>query len=373
MEGFGHPPTTAFWFLPLAYFEKALAAEFLGISACNCLAWSLYICARELEVKAPVLWSVLLFSWTMTTQGMLMHWDAVQLSAHIALSLTLFWMYLRRGRDVAAGVMLGIALSLKLFPGVLALMLLFGGRFRALVACATVFSLISLVMCSGFGFDAWPQFFAQQPAIAGPWIGSIRNASLQGLILRALVPVCVMPAPSSQLGSMIATGISVVLLGASWLASRHALAMARRLDPRAIDLPFALFSVLAVFVNAWTWEHYSLLIITPCYIVVVNCWRALEDTYSAWLEELVATKRLILDSLILVLSVASVLGVMKMFAMDIHVKAFLADHYRRTHLSGLHFYAHLFEVISWLPWALMLVVCLGLAWHRDGPRQSRIT
>ncbi len=368
--GFGHPPTNAFWFLPLARFDKALAAELVNLSGCLFLGLHLYICGRELKVKAPVLWMVLLFSFIMTTPGMLLHWDAIQLSTHIAFLLTLSWMYLRRGRDVPAGIMLGMALSLKLFPGVLVLLLLFAGRLRAVVVCAVVFSTTSLVMTAVFGLEAWPLFFAQQPAIAEPWIGSVRNASLQGIVLRAFTPVCEMPAPPSSLGSLIAAGISLILLGACWFASRRALAVSRKVDPRAIDLPFALFSVLGVFINAWTWEHYGLLIITSCYIVAVNSWRALASTFRAWLDEVVPHKKLVGEVVAYAITLLSVLSVMKMFAMSISLKVSLPGHYRHTRWPELHTYVHFFEVINWLPWVLMLLLCLGLVWYRGRAQGS---
>lgn len=369
MSGFGHPPTAVFWFLPIARFDKAVAAELLSLSTCLFLGLHLYLCGRELEVKTPLLWTVLLFAWIMTTQGMLMHWDAIQLSAQIALALTLCWMYLRRGHDVPAGIMLGIAVCLKLFPGALVLMLLVARRFRAVLACTLVFATASLIMTSVFGWEAWPLFFEQQPAIAEHWIGSVRNASVQGVVLRLLTPVCLMPARPSPIGGAIATCVSLLLLGLSWLASRRALAKARRVDPRAIDLPFALFSLLGVFSNAWIWEHYSLLMITSGYIVMVSSWRALARAYRAWLDEVAPHKQLVVEALLAGLTILTIAATMKMFSMNIFAKILLPGLYRRTEWPSLHAYVHFFEVISWLPWALMLLLCLGLTWYRGRPLQ----
>ena len=363
--GVGHPPTTEFWFLPIARFDKALASELIGLTTWVFLGIHLYVCGRELEIKAPLLWATLIFSWILTTQGMQMHWHAIQLSEHIALPLTLCWMYLRRGREIPAGIMLGIALCLKLFPGVLVLLLLVGGRIRAVVACTIVFVIASAVMTAGFGLQAWPLFFHQQTLISPDWIGHVRNASIQGIVLRLITPVCTVQARPSVVASVTAGSIAVVMFAVSWFASRRALSYARKVDPRAIDLPFALFSVLSVFANAWTWEHYSVLMLTAGYIVVVTSWRAFAAKFRAYLDELSPRRELVKEGLIELVTLLSVAAVIKMFDMDIYAKERLIDMWRTSKLPVYHHFLHFFEIINWLPWALMVLLCLGLVWYRS--------
>ncbi len=367
----GHPPTTAFWFLPLALLEKSIAAEVINWSTFLFLLLQIYLCARELKYPAPVVVTTLVFGWMLTTDGMTMHWHAVQLSEQIAFPLTICWVCLRRRKDVPAGIALGIAATLKLFPGVLMLMLLFTRRFRAFLASVGAYLVVAAVMTATCGFKCWPLYIAQQDVLTRSWMGSVRNASLHGIILRATSPICVSDVFPNRLATVLGTIAGLVLLGFAALLARRALRHTRDVDPRSIDLPFALFSTVAVFVNPWIWEHYHVFLIQPAFVLLAVFVAAFRSALRAWLDEQLAHGAFVRRAVLLAFAIGGLFAVVCLFGTNIYAKMQLEGLWRRNPLPWYHRQLHLMEIVGWLPWVIMIVLCMLAAWYLS-PRPSAL-
>jgi uncharacterized membrane protein len=122
--GFGHPPTTSFWFIPLAKVGYPVMSEIVAILTLVALLFHFIICARELDLPAKTAFVLLPFGLVLQMTWFRDHLVVVQISEIIAFLFTLSWYFLRRGREIEAGVTLGAACTLKLFPGVLVLFFL---------------------------------------------------------------------------------------------------------------------------------------------------------------------------------------------------------------------------------------------------------
>ncbi len=133
----GWPPTTGFWFLPMTDFPKAIVAELMSITIFILLVPHLYLTAKTLKWPAPLSVAILGTGLVMSTIWAQYHFDIIQVSEHIAFLYVIAWLCLRRGMDVRAGICIGAAMTLKLFPGLMVVMLLLGRRWRG-VAAATV-------------------------------------------------------------------------------------------------------------------------------------------------------------------------------------------------------------------------------------------
>ena len=186
--GVGHPPTTAFWFLPFAALSLNGMSTSLGIIVLGMLFVQLFIICRELGLPRPLLFASTWYALTVPAPWFFWHISLAQVSVPIAFFVVIGWYCLRHGRDVSAGVSLGLAASFKLFPGVLMLFLLVTGRVRAFLASVIAFGTVAALMTARFGADAWFMFFVQQREIGRQWIGHIRNRSFHGIVLRLLAP-----------------------------------------------------------------------------------------------------------------------------------------------------------------------------------------
>jgi alpha-1,2-mannosyltransferase len=359
----GHPPTTSFWRIPLAPLEKAIAAEVIDLANLFLLALSIYLCARELKVPAPAAVCALVWAWFLTTDGMTNHWHAVQISAEIAFYLVLGWVYLRRGADIPAGVAVGVAATFKLFPGVIILFLLIARRYRAFLAASATYLGVGAVMTARYGLRSWQQFLFQQGEQGGFWVGHVRNASLQGIVLRVISPLCVSTPMANTRTSVISGVASALLLVVAAVISRRMLKDARERNPHSIDLPFALFTVLATFLNPWIWEHYQVLLIQPVFVLVVSVWTSFRQTWRAWLDEQAPNSALARHGVALLFVVSGVCASAYMVATNQYAKTEIESLWRAHPSPWYHRYLHLMEAFNWLPWVIILLLCMLATWH----------
>jgi hypothetical protein len=341
--GFGHPPTTPFWFLPLASVAENELSHALAPFVIVALAVHCVVVARELRLAWPALLGATLAIGVLSTSWMIDHLSVAQCSELIALAYVIAWVCLRRDRDVCAGLAIGAACTFKLFPGVMVLMLVVARRWRAVAAAAGAYLSVALLMTMRYGLAAWWMFIRQQRAIADMWIGDIRNGSLYGIVLRAFMPVCTQQTGPTTAATATTAVVSLALIGGAAWITRGALRAGRR-----IDLPFALWSVISVEVNPWVWEHYGVLLILPLLILVAALWRAREQLgrIRGW--------ALALGGSLLACAIARTLAVEMSLKRLIRIAWFHGD---RSH----HLAMHVYEVLNWAPWVALLAALFPLA------------
>jgi hypothetical protein len=271
------------------------------------------------------------------------HFAQGQISELIAFLYLVCWLFARRGRDTAAGVALGAACTLKLFPGALAILFAVQRRWRALVAAAAAYGTVAVIMTVRFGWRAWRQFFAQQAGIGDFWLASVRNGSLTGIVLRQFSPACE-PAPIARWGLTLGTLLSLVMLaiGAllAWRAARG----------RGFDLAFALFSVMSFFANPWVWEHYNVFMLLPLGVALAG---------------LSAARRRGLGDGALVAGATAVVASAALIMLPMWAKATLVGRIG-VWSPAEHLALHLLEVAHWLPFVLTIVVLMALLAREPG-------
>jgi hypothetical protein len=345
--GFGHPPTTPFWFLPLTRWHIEMMGIVVAYVTMFMLLLHAVIIAYELDCPAPPATAALLFTAVLSTSWFRDHLRMAQLSEAIALFYVLAWYCLRQKRDVAGGAMLGLATTLKLFPGLMVLFLLLSRRWAAFVAACVSWLVVATIMTWRYGIVCWPQFFALQGAIANQWVANIRNSSLHGIVLRLFWPVCVHGGPVLPASSAIAITLTLLLLAGAWWLSRPALA-------ERIDLPFALFALLSFFVNPWSWEHYNVLVVLPFMLALTTLLRGAGRT---------------LPLAIVLVGMALLAAIVWMLDLDIALKRQLLAQYHDRPSSALHVRLHLYEVFNWLPQVLLMAILTTLLWWQERQRR----
>jgi hypothetical protein len=374
--GFGHPPTTSFWFIPLAKVGYPVMSEIVAILTLVALLFHFIICARELDLPAKTAFVLLPFGLVLQMTWFRDHLVVVQISEIIAFLFTLSWYFLRRGREIEAGVTLGAACTLKLFPGVLVLFLLLTRRFRGVAAACVTYLAIAIYMTAGYGLRAWPDFFHQQGPIASFWIGHIRNSSLHGIFARLFRPMCErlldnpqifeiigalrkLPSVPAVPGSAWAMVASVLLLAFCWWISKR-----EALRTASIDAPYTLFSAVAVFVNPWVWEHYYALLLTPAFVLTAGALRRSKELWRLIVNVNRPARMLTRTGVELILLAAAVLAIVMLISLETERKMDLWRQYSNLRNAnqpippGLHARMHWWEVLNWLPW---VVAITGLA------------
>jgi hypothetical protein len=345
LPSFGHPPTTPLWYLPFTGFGIYDLNQVFGHLLLVLLLLHFIILAAELRAPVPIVTALLGYALVSDTSWWQNHVAMIQISEPIAFLYLLAWVFLRRGHETSAGVMIGLALTLKPYAGLLVIMLLVGRRWRGAIAAAGVYLAFAAVATWRFGWACWGQYLATLPATQNQWTGNLRNGSVQGIVLRWWFPAGGPRAHTTPTATAVATLISLGLVAALVLSTRRSLARKPSSPPidSDVDLPFALFATASAWLNPVVWEHYYVTLIQPLGVALFAAWRQRGPKWLAW--ALGTTSVLVAVGLLL--------------SIDMHEKG-------RLLAAGAHRLLHLYEVANWLPWPLMLLSCGLLHWHRRG-------
>jgi hypothetical protein len=346
-EGVGHPPTTSFYALPLALLPLSWMSPILGSIVLGLFFVEALLLGRELKGPVPWATAMLLLGILVNAPFMLYHLGIAQMSGLIGFLFFLGWRALRRNQDLWAGLWLGFACTMKLFPGLVVLLLVLMRRWRAVFTAAAVWLVVAIVMTSRFGLQSWSEFAASEPRIVDYWIGHASNASLQGVMLRILHPACQGQSMSDPKASALAAGASLLLLGLFvWLSWPILKKSGPKASPgESIDLPFALFVLLAMMSNPFYFEHYNLLLLLPFALAAAALRRASGAGLPRW-----ATVGLALG----------LLGAAACLSTPPNLARVLLFNARRS--ERIHLRAHFLEFTTGAPTPLLMVVCALLLW-----------
>ncbi len=195
-----------------------------------------------------------------------------QLSLLLFLLVSAGWLAARRGRDGLAGIVLGLALSLKLFTGLFVLLFLLQRRWRLLLWLGGAFVVCTLAALPAGGLESYRQY----RAILGgtDWYAASWNASFAGFFARIFggsrnVPLFDSPL-LAQLLTAAATAGTVALL--VWVV----LAQGRVTVAVRFDVGFAATVVAMLLVSPLGWMYYFPLLLIPGAVL----WRLAEDLPS---------------------------------------------------------------------------------------------
>jgi hypothetical protein len=220
---------------------------------------------------------------------------------------------------------------------------------------------VAALMTSGYGIDCWKLFLQQQGHLSELWAGSIRNASLHGIVLRLITPSCKAQATPSLFSSAVAGILGLALLALAWrLSARYAK------HSRSIDVPFALFSVLSAFTNPWIWEHYVVFLILPMLVVLSKVSENVESRFLEWTREKADWRKLTRPAAAWLASTGTLLGILYVLRDDWALKVRLFERHLALGASpeatSIHWKMHYYEVTNWLPWVALIVMLGSLLW-----------
>lgn len=182
--------------------------------------------------------------------------------------LTLGWVADRRGYQLGAGLAVGVAAGLKLFPGFVLLYFLAAGRWRAAVGLVVGAVALNAAALGVFGVGAFEAYVRDVMPSLQVFQSGWRNLSINGWMLRFLDPHPTQAGPDAYRNHTLALGLTgaaallvVSLVGwAAWRSKRTA-------DP---DRGWAVALVGMLLVSPITWQHYLVILVAPLGILAVR-------------------------------------------------------------------------------------------------------
>jgi alpha-1,2-mannosyltransferase len=248
---FIYPPPLAFILMPFPSYQAAWWGW--GIFSIICWLGSLGLILRELwpsiRRRLAPMWRPLLVAALINFPPVESHlfWGQTQLL--LLLLLTISWICLRRRRAGLAGVLLGLAIALKLFPALLIAPLLVQRRWRCItVALATAAGVFAL----SFALVGWDQGYYYLTRVlpeVDRSLSGVSNATTSiGAVLRGATG-------NSDLSYWLSLVIRLAVVAAAALAAARVIG--------APDQALAIGTTTLALAPPVVWEHYFVLLYLP--------------------------------------------------------------------------------------------------------------
>jgi hypothetical protein len=256
-----HPPFAVLVAVPFATLEYRYAHLAWNLVTFVCFVGAVALVVRGLEIPFP--WPAI-FPTVILLLGnpVLVQIHQGQLNFVLGTLVIAAWAADRADRPRLAGIAIGLAGALKLYPLFLLAYFAFTRRWGGLVAGIASFLAANAITAAVFGAGAFRDYFGVVvPTIAGQFQTNWQNISLTGFWLRLfetdLLRQCLAPNDAALAGHVIAKSMSLGVVGLiAW-------ACVRATDSNDRDRAFALTVVGMLLVSPITWGHYSLLLVMP--------------------------------------------------------------------------------------------------------------
>ena len=252
-------PLHTLFLAPLAFCDFQTAFWIWSIFSYSCgLIAALLVAARSFKSLTPALvlglW-ILLFAYFPTFVTAYLG----QFSLTLLLLISLIWMTSRERRDYAAGAILGIALSLKVFLGLFLLFFVLLRRWRMVLIAFASAILLNLLPATVLGFQP---YFNYLKIIANlPWHDSSWNPSFAGFFVRVFSRSAVTSLSSAPAiaTALIYCSSLILIAGICYLALRPEMPRC----PDSFDLGFSLTLVAMLLISPYGWIYYFTALMVP--------------------------------------------------------------------------------------------------------------
>jgi alpha-1,2-mannosyltransferase len=262
-ELYVYPPVLALIFYPLVTYQLAWWV-WAGISIV-CWGAALGLLVRELvrtefgqQLRQSIWWPVFLAA-LINFPPVLVHFTWGQVQLPLLLLLTLAWLCLRRDRPAAAGVLIGLAIALKLFPLLLLAPLFVQRRWRCVAAALGVAALVLVLSFAAVGWQQTVFYFAKVLPEVNKQNDMYDNYSV-AVVLKEWMSYTF---PSD----LVANLLRLAFLGLICLAALR--------RPRAADQALALGATALFWLPPVVWSHYYVLAFLPLFDLIMRAPRRL--------------------------------------------------------------------------------------------------
>ncbi len=268
-----HPPASVLVSLPFAPPEYATAFLAWGLTSLMALGISLWLMMRSRGLGYSA-WALLpIGSLLLTSNSLAQQVNQGQWNLFLLLMIVGVWYAERHDRALLAGLLIGLAAAIKIFPAYLGLYLLMRRRWDGVVGCAVGFLLANLITLVVLGGACYVDYVQR----VLPEVGTFRdwwpNASVAGYFDKLLhapsghvQPLWFAP-QLAKIGFVLSFVVITSLAGwKCWTAtSRH-----------EQDQAFSVCVIAMLLLSPITWDHYFLLLLLPLLVM----WRGLPPSFG---------------------------------------------------------------------------------------------
>jgi len=288
-----HPPASVLIVAPFALLDYPTAMIAWNLVSLGLLVVAVTLLLRSLSLRLPV--AALVPAAAMLLMSPPVHIQVSQGQFNFVLLALIVgaWLSARTDRPVLAGVLIGGAAAIKLFPALLLVHYALRRQWRIVISGSVVLTALTAISVAIVGTDAAGEYATRVVPAVDSLKGAWRNVSLHGLWWKLLSPGTGVTYVAGQVPSITQVKIdpvvrsaalagwaslgSVLLLLVFWI--RGVLATGRH---QHADIGFGLALVVMLLVSPVTWLHYLVLLIPTFFFLWYHLSGARRERY-AWL------------------------------------------------------------------------------------------
>src|SRR5262249_3737422 len=179
-----HPPTSVLLALPITWLDYPDAFLTWNLVSLGLFVASIWLVVRQLGLRVTFLGVVIGYGLLLVCGPFRAQMLQGQLNIVLLALITGAWAAERSDRPALAGVLLGLATAIKLFPGFLLLYYAMRGRWRVVLAGIAALLACTVLTAGIFGADAYVVYVRDvMPQVAKYYDGWL-NVSLPGLFTK---------------------------------------------------------------------------------------------------------------------------------------------------------------------------------------------
>lgn len=254
-------PTFLLLFMPFAYVPERTAywLWFLLTIIALAVAVALMLGGAEAALPTPLKWvlldAIVLYS------PLSDHFAFAQVQILILLMLVLMMRWLASGREIAAGLILALAVMLRAFPLVIALYLIVTRRWRALLSMTAGIALLGSITVAGVGWDIARTFIAGAALTVSHHPVSLPINVALGTFITRLFWHLFGPVLSSEMEVARKAAVLFADLAVLGFSIRATLRTTGGRD--AMLRAYGLWVVVSIMLSPIAWIHYMVLLLIP--------------------------------------------------------------------------------------------------------------
>jgi hypothetical protein len=174
----------------------------------------------------------------------------------LVLSLMVYSLWLlKKKKEFASGIVLGISLIIKLFPILLPVYFLLSLKGKILLGVLTSFLITALLVVVFVPFQTYSQFiFNVLPSFVTSWKLDYYNQSLAGFVGRSF--------GTGELGNALKTAFSLSIVFMTFFI----VLKNKQMDFVTFSLKLGTLITASLLINTFSWQHHFVWLIIPFYI-----------------------------------------------------------------------------------------------------------
>ena len=262
-----HPPTSVLVTLPFAWFGYPAATTLWNVLSIVCLAIAVVATGRALGFTMPAWWIVPAAALAVTCNPLRHQVEMGQINGVLLALLVGTWLAERNERPATAGLLLALATTVKLTPGLLFVYYLIRRRWSLLVWGVAAGAALTLATAAVLGIDAYLSYLKEVLPLSSRYTPMRMNASLSGLwtklfdagvvshlTVRQVAPPLVHAPLVARIGHIVSAALVL------FYSARVALAVNSR---GQADVATAVWVTAMLLLSPATWDHSLLLAVLP--------------------------------------------------------------------------------------------------------------